>query len=405
MPEVITVDSKQLKELIEAIKANSAAMLARLDGLEKKVELTAAEKENAAKEQRTVQLANEELKDSEIPEDWRKYIGNYKMPLGPAKFDREKLARAVKSMKFFLALMVNDHATMKAMGEATDTAGGYLVPEEFRAEVILKLQVLPIMRNIARVWPMGRDRVLIPSEAARIAVAWEAENVQWSETDAQFGQVALQVHRLNGFSRMSRELLADSAVAVMDVLAQMYSEAIGLEEDKQFMIGNGVDKPLGLNATTGIGSVAQAGGALAYDDFVELFYTLGRQYRRNAVWMMADANVKKSAKLKDSNGRPIFDSAVNAPSGAPGGGTPGAMPQTGTILGRPVMNQDDIQTNVIYFGDPRYYFIGDRGEMGAEMTTVGAGTFEKHQAAIKVWERVDGRVALPDAFKKLTGVS
>lgn len=397
------MDEQIMSEVLEAVRANSAAMLTRLDAIEQRV--AAGVKPVEAVLRRTVALEDAAIADTEeLPEEWRKFLGGHRPPLGPAKSDREKLARSIKSAKFFVALMTQDHAVLKAMGEATDPAGGYLVPEEFRAEVILKLQVLPVMRNIARVWPMGRDRVSIPAESARITVAWEAENVVWTASDATMAQITLAVNRLNGFTAVSRELLADAAVSVMDMLAQMYAEAIGLEEDKQFMIGNGVGKPLGLDTTVGIGSVAQAGASLAYGDFVELFYTLGRQYRANGVWMMRDANVKKAAKLLDSNGRPIFDSASSAPSGVPGGGA-ATMPQTGTILNRPVFSQDDLPATKIYFGHPRYYFIGDRGDMGAEMTTIGAGAFEKHQAAIKVWERVDGRVALTDAFKVLTGVA
>lgn len=392
------MDEKVMQEALEAIKANSAAILKGFETFSEKLS------KGLPVSTRTVQLEDGAIRDAgELPEDWRKYVGGHKPPLGPAKTDQERLIRAIRIAKFFTALVVGDHAALKAMGEATDPAGGYLVPEEFRAEVILKQQVLPVLRNVARVWPMGRDRVSIPAESARISVNWEAENATWTASDATMAQITLAVNRLDGFTAVSRELLADSAVSVMEMLAQMYAEALGLEEDKQFTIGNGVGKPLGIESTVGIGTVAQAGGSLAYGDFVELYYTLGRQYRQGAIWLMRDANVKKAAKLLDSNGRPIFENVNAAPAGVPGGAS--SLPRTGTILGLPVYSQDDAAATKIHLFNPRYYFIGDRGDMGAEMTTIGAGAFEKHQAALKVWRRVDGRVALTDAFKTLTGVS
>jgi hypothetical protein len=42
--------------------------------------------------------------------------------------------------------------------------------------------------------------------------------------------------------------------------------------------------------------------------------------------------------------------------------------------------------------------------MGVETTTVGAGAFERHQVAFKVWERIDGQLGLTDGFRKLTAV-
>jgi HK97 family phage major capsid protein len=76
--------------------------------------------------------------------------------------------------------------------------------------------------------------------------------------------------------------------------------------------------------------------------------------------------------LKDSNGRYVW--------------TDGFADAAPTLLGRPVIEQNDIRTNLgagtnaseIYFGDLSYYLIGDRQEIGVETTTVNAGAFEDH---------------------------
>jgi HK97 family phage major capsid protein len=59
-------------------------------------------------------------------------------------------------------------------------------------------------------------------------------------------------------------------------------------------------------------------------------------------------------------------------------------------------------TETILFGDLSYYYLADREQMSVETTTQGAGTFEKHQVAIKVVERIDGKVAVNNAFKTIT---
>ena len=102
--------------------------------------------------------------------------------------------------------------------------------------------------------------------------------------------------------------------------------------------------------------------------------------------------------LKDLNNRYLWTDGLNeAPA---------------TILGRPVLEQNDIPVDLgggsdeseIWFGDLSYYLIGDRQTMEVESTTQGAGTFEYHQVAMKLIERVDGKLGQTDAFNKLTAV-
>ena len=73
--------------------------------------------------------------------------------------------------------------------------------------------------------------------------------------------------------------------------------------------------------------------------------------------------------------------------------------------GSTVSQQDDLADSVIFIGDLSNYLWFDRGEMGIESTNEGGDAFANHQTWIKVWERVDGKVALPEAFVKGTGIT
>lgn len=309
----------------------------------------------------------------------------------------ENLTKEERVAKFVRAVVDNDHVTAKALSEGTSADGGYLVPNEFKAAIISKRDVAAVIRPRASVFPMARDKMDVPSEGNAVTLYWAGENASLTESNPTFGNTTLNTNKLTGLGKMSRELFADTAINLMDFLAGLYGRKFALEEDKKFMTGSGTGEPKGIRQYT-LSSIAQAAGSLAADDIIKLFYTLGSQYRTQGAWIMHNNIIRLVRLLKDSNGRYLW--------------TDGFQEAPATILGRPVLEQNDIPTNLgagtneseIYFGDLAYYLIGDRQEMTIESTTEGAGAFENHQVAVKVIERIDGQLGLTDPVVKLTAV-
>ena len=311
--------------------------------------------------------------------------------------DIKNLTGVAKCAKFFQALAAGEMATVKALSEGTGADGGFLVPTEFRAIVVEKLVKTSVIRPNATVIPMGRNKLEIPVEGAAVTASWTAENAAASESNPTLGQVVLDTNKLTGLAKTSRELLADSAINVVNYVAAQFAKAFQVEEDKAFTTGSGSGRPKGINQYT-ITSTAQAGASLVADDLVKLFYSLPVQYRSRASWILHNSIISKVRQLKDTNGRYLWTDGFNeAPA---------------TILGRPVLEQNDLPTNLgagsdeseIYFGDVSYYLIGDRQTLEVEQSTQAGDAFEKHQLWLKVIERVDGQLSTADAFRKLTAV-
>jgi len=311
--------------------------------------------------------------------------------------DLSGLTKEERVAKFVRAIIDNDHVTAKALSEGTSADGGYLVPNEFKAAIVAKRDIAAVIRPRSTVFPMTRDKMDVPSEGNAVTLYWAAENAALTESNPTFGNTTLNTNKLTGLSKMSRELFGDSAVNLMDFLAGLYGRKFALEEDKKFMTGTGTGEPKGIRQYT-VGSSAQAGANLVGDDVIKLYYSLGSQYRSQATWIMHNSIIRLVRLLKDSQNRYLW--------------TDGFQEAPATILGRPVVEQNDIPTNLgagtneseIWFGDLAYYLIGDRQEMTIESTTEGAGTFENHQVAVKVIERIDGQLGLTDPMTKLTAV-
>lgn len=278
---------------------------------------------------------------------------------------------------------------VKALAEGVDADGGYLVPTEFRAELIRDLKDKPFLRNLVRVIPMSTDSMEMPSLGSSVKTSWGSENTAISTTTASFGTLTLTPYRLNSLLYTSRELVADSAISIIPLITELFNEAIGLEEDRVIINGSGSSQPKGILQET-LGGIDNANvDANLAANLKKLPLRLGTAYRAGSRWLMNSRSLEAVASLTDNNGQFLFKEGIE-----------GISPHR--LAGYPVEEQNDMPLDTILFGNLKYYFLGDRQKLSVETTTEGAGTFEKHQVAIKVVERIDGKVAVTNAFKTLT---
>lgn len=320
-----------------------------------------------------------------------------KAPVADVPVAKQELVGIEKAAAWLRALGTGDLATVKQLSEGVGADGGFIVPTEFRAIVVEKLIKESVMRPFATAIPMGSDTLEVPAEGAAVTAVWTAENVALTESNPTFGQIVLTANKLTGLAKMSRELLADTPINLVNYVAGRFARAFQIEEDKAFMTGSGAGQPTGLR-TYGITNVPQAGASLVADDITGLFYALPSQYRRNAVWIMHNDVIKLVRQLKDLDGRYLWTDGF------------GVTPNT--LMGRPVLEHADIPTNLgagtdeseIFFGDMSYYLIGERQNMEVESTTTGGDAFVNHQLWLKVIERLDGKLSQTEAFVMLSAV-
>lgn len=295
----------------------------------------------------------------------------------------------------------------KDLGEATG-GGGYLTPLEFSSQLIELVYKLPVIRPYATRMPMRSDQMQIPLESSTVTANWTSEFAAATQSDPVFGTLTLSVNNLIGISRMSRQLLDDSAIEedLVNYVMRKFAESIGRTEDAAFMAGSGTGQPKGIRQYTFGNTVAQAGANLVGDDLIALYHKLPIQYRvrTDVAWLMHDTVIEKVRKLKDSTGRYLYEAGYGSVFVTEG--------MTPTLLGKPVLIQNDIPTNLgggsntteVYLGALSYYLIGDRQQIFSEVSTQEGTSFARHMAAVKVGERIDGQLSQTDPIAQLTAV-
>jgi len=129
-----------------------------------------------------------------------------------------------------------------------------------------------------------------------------------------------------------------------------------------------------------------------FDDIINLIYALPSKYRRNAKFLVNNANIRELRKLKDSQNRYIWQDAV-----APG--------QPATVYGYPIIENNWVPESEIYFGDYKLaYWLGDRQKMAVTVSREAGNAWERDQVGIRVVERLAGNCVLENAVRLLNQI-
>lgn len=198
---------------------------------------------------------------------------------------------------------------LRAQSIGTNSAGGYTVPQDFASTIEVALKDFSGVRQAATVistsdgralpWPTVNDTT--------VSGALIAENAADSEQDVAFGQLSLGAYTFTSrLVRVSIELLQDSAVDVSALLGRLLGERLGRGTAAYYATGTGAAQPQGVVTASTLGKTAASATAFTYDEMLDLKHAVDPAYRVNSKWMMNDAILKAVKKLKDLDGRPIW---------------------------------------------------------------------------------------------------
>ena len=247
-------------------------------------------------------------------------------------------------------------AIRNAMSTTTTTEGGYTVPAEIATMVIDKLKAFGGMRDVATILTTatGGNMNWPTSDGTADVGAIVGQNTAVSAADITFGTIGLNpFYYSSNKIALPLELIQDSAIDVVAYVVDRLATRIARIQNTHFTTGAGTTLPDGVIPKSATGKTGTTGQTLTviYDDLVDLKHSVNRAYRANARYMMNDLSVAVVSKIKDTTGRPIWETAIQ--QGAPD-----------TLLGKPVVINDDVavmaaNAKSIAFGDFSKYTIRD----------------------------------------------
>lgn len=197
-----------------------------------------------------------------------------------------------------------------AMATNFDGKGGYMVPETVAAEVI------DLLRSKNVVIQAGAKSIPLPSPSVRVCritsdpvASWTAENAQIPEDNSMtIGALEFHAKKLTCLIKASRELLQDASNAG-NVIMNAIATAMALELDSAALLGDGVQKPLGIANAEGINTYSLGDNGSTLHGFDDILYGVREIVNVNGpipkTAIMAPRTLVGYSILKDGNGLPL----------------------------------------------------------------------------------------------------
>ncbi len=297
---------------------------------------------------------------------------------------------------------VNKDGFQAALQTGSDPDGGYLIPTQTSQRIIQKAYESSPMRQLAFIETISGKELEVVRDEGEAGAGWVGETQDRSETGTpQIGLSKIVAHEMYASPKATQNMLEDAGINIEEWLARKVGEKFGRVEASAFLTGDGVGKPRGLltyaaGATSGkieqLNSLAAAD--FTFDGLKDTVFALKDAYEANASWMLNRLGVRNISKLKDLEGRYIWEM-----------GNTKDKPGRSTLLGYPVFRATDIAAPgagalMAAFGDfQQAYTIVDR--LG--ITTLRDPFTAKPYVIFYSRRRVGGDVVNFEAVKLVVG--
>jgi HK97 family phage major capsid protein len=367
-------EAAEIEAKFDAAMAEADVIKARIDREER---LEASEKHLSERQSITARVRNisvDEVSENEVAETkaFRSYLRN-----GMGGLSAEE--REIALPRF-----------QNAQSTGSNTGGGYTVPQGFYNELEDAEKAYGGMLDpgVSFIFDTDSGNALpIPTDNdTSNSGAILSENTQVSGQDVTFGSVTLGAYTYTSkIVLVSNQLLQDSAFNLDQFLAKKLGTRIARAINTHFTVGDGSSKPTGVVTASTLGATGAAGevAGIIFDDLIELEHSVDPAYRKNARYMFADGTLKIIKKLKDSQGRYLWQPGL----------TVNKEPDTinGYVY---TVNQDmpavAASAKSILFGDFSDYYI--RRVTGAQVLRLTERYADYNQTGFVAFQRWDGNL-------------
>jgi len=283
----------------------------------------------------------------------------------------------------------------KALVENVGADGGFLVPTEYRDQLLALDPIAQPIATRAMVIPMRRRALRIPvldqtnttagtpAWFGGMTASWTEEASNKNESTPQFKQMQLVAHKLVCYSISSDELLEDAVIS-LDTWLQSemgFAGAIRWYSELAYLQGTGTGQPLGVitavNQPTLV--VAQAAANLSVGDLANMLMAF---QGRSPVWHINRQHMANLIQLNGPAANPSYVFIPNAREGVPS-----------TLFGYPIIWEEKLPLpgtqGSILLADWSKYVIGQRQEVTFRSTDIEL--FRHDQTSFRMVYRVDGQ--------------
>ena len=268
-----------------------------------------------------------------------------------------------------LVMNREQRATLSATGGTNQQYGGTLVATD-KAGILGDFYNSSVLEQAGAVVLTGLVNNLdLPNYTQGSQPAKKTENEAAGDVAGTFASLSLSPNRLSGFAVVSDQLLAQSNENVGMIVGAEIGRAMNAVKERAFFHGGGTSEPVGIAATSGIGSVVGGTNGAAPDDadIIDLETAVAIDNALDGA-VRYFTNAKVRGKLKKTLVATSTDSAKVWDRRTPEAPLNGYAASITNAIRSDLTKGNQSLSSAIFFGNANDFYVGYWGGVSLEMT-------------------------------------
>jgi len=283
----------------------------------------------------------------------------------------------------------------------TGNSTGSPVPTSFYSTIVQVARLVnPLLDYATVINTSSGESLQIPNQAGYSGATIFGQGVSIGTSEPSFNSfVTLQSWKFGAIAQLSRELILDAGVPIIEFLANQFGNAFGQGIGDKLVNGTGTVEPAGLLGTSGAQTAVTGStgvtGAFTADNVIDLVYSLDGSLRNLPSFAMLANSTSIAAlrKLKDSQGRYFFDVGVGLDKRDLVLGVP--------VIETPAMPSPAVNAKSLAVGDLKSLYIRNAG--GLQVDRSDDFAFGNDLATWRATWRLDGALIQKANIKLFRG--
>lgn len=203
-----------------------------------------------------------------------------------------------------------------AMSVGSATAGGDTIPSGFVYSLEEALLYFGPMLQVADIYRTDTGNPLpwpTDNDTTNTGVLLSENTTIGSSVAPTFGQVLFGAYKLSSqLVLISEELINDSAFDMPSYVGKKCGTRLGRASNTYLTNGTGSGQPQGVVTGASLGITCASETAITFDEIIDLEHAVPLAYRAQMAYMTLDSTVQALRKLKDGQGRYLWQQFANA---------------------------------------------------------------------------------------------
>lgn len=184
-------------------------------------------------------------------------------------------------------------------------SGGVTIPTIISADIVKDVaEISEVYQDCKRVNYKGKYKQI--KRKSSNTVDWTAEFQDVLKSKAEYEGIEIDQYKISGLDTISLELWAESQFNIVEEVRGNFAEDLAAKVENAIFYGDGVNKPTGLLNTKELTAVT-----LTADLLINMITSLKKKYLSKSKFYISRTMLAKVRKLKDNEGRYIFDTTNN----------------------------------------------------------------------------------------------